>query len=172
MKRKCTAKAAVLSAFVLIAGIGFSRAETVNWDSGQQPSLGAFGDMSVSAVDNRGLPPLPEPCFPGRPIPVLLGVTTITGGVDFDPICMNEPGILAVMLKVRKAPVEIFYFSVRFGNGTEEVLHVKEVFTPGSQSRVIDLPGEKRRIVEIRVVARAIGGGIPVLEFIGFRAPY
>lgn len=97
-----------------------------------------------------------------------LGRTTISHGTDFDRIRVRECGINSVLLKVRNAAVNIDYLSVRFGNGNTQELQVREIFKPGSESRRIDLKGNKRCVVEIQVIGRAIGFGIPVLEFFGF----
>jgi hypothetical protein len=50
---------------------------------------------------------------------------------------------------VKKAPINMQKLVVTFGNGEVEELELRNNFAAGSESRVIDLPGNKRVIKKI-----------------------
>jgi hypothetical protein len=73
--------------------------------------------------------------------------------VNLQP-CKSSPNIPVRSLKVeaRKFQAEIDRLKVVFQNGQEQVLQVRDVFRPGTDSRWIDLAGDARCIDKIVVI--------------------
>lgn len=87
-----------------------------------------------------------------------LGTVKLTEFIDRDvlhlPACgssMNT-GVKALKLKVTRFPAEINHLRVVYGNGTSDVLHVRQNFNAGSESRWIDLAGWDRCIRKIFII--------------------
>jgi len=79
---------------------------------------------------------------------VLLGQTTVDGQRDRDSIVVgrNEGKFQSIQLRVAGAPVEFQRVVVRYANGTNEELEVRDYIPAGGQTRAIDLRGNDRVI--------------------------
>lgn len=78
-----------------------------------------------------------------------LGEANVDGQVDHDNIMVTKSkgAYRAIVIRVLNAPVEFDRVVVHFGNGSSDPIEIRSVIAPGGQTRVIDLPGE-RRIIE------------------------
>lgn len=87
---------------------------------------------------------------PNRPWE-LLGVKKVNYGLDRDEIMVTaQEGLFnGLKLKVKRSPINIHKLAVHFGNGEVEEIELRENFRAGSESRVIDLPGNRRVIRKI-----------------------
>jgi hypothetical protein len=81
----------------------------------------------------------------------ILGMRKINYSLDRDEIIVTraEGVFTALKVKVKKAPINMQKLVVSFGNGEVEELELRNNFAAGSESRVIDLPGNKRVIKKI-----------------------
>jgi hypothetical protein len=81
----------------------------------------------------------------------MLGMRKVNYSLDRDEIIVTRAeGIFtALKVKVKKAPINMQKLVVTFGNGEVEELELRNNFAAGSESRVIDLPGNKRVIKKI-----------------------
>lgn len=81
----------------------------------------------------------------------LLGMRKVNYSLDRDEIIVTRAeGIFtALKVKVKKSPINMQKLVVTFGNGEVEELELRNNFAAGSESRVIDLPGNKRVIKKI-----------------------
>lgn len=61
----------------------------------------------------------------------------------------HEGVFTKVKFAVRKAPIHINNIRIVFGNGNDKNIVINRKFAPGTESRVIDLPGNKRMIKKI-----------------------
>ncbi len=79
---------------------------------------------------------------------VLLGQTTVDGQRDRDTIALGraEGTFRSIQLRVSGGPVEFYRVVVRFGNGANEEVEVRERIPAGGQTRAIDLRGNDRVI--------------------------
>jgi hypothetical protein len=79
---------------------------------------------------------------------VVLGQTTVDGQRDRDTIALGraEGTFRSIQLRVTGAPVEFYRVVVRFGNGANEEVEVRERIPAGGQTRAIDLRGADRVI--------------------------
>ena len=90
---------------------------------------------------------------------VYLGEAHVDGQQDHDNIHVGkEKGrFQALRINVRVAPIRFERVVVHYGNGTEEVLHIRQVIREGGQTRAIRLGGGERFIESLEVwYARAI----------------
>jgi hypothetical protein len=81
----------------------------------------------------------------------MLGMRKVNYGLDHDEIMVTraEGVFTALKIKVKKAPINFHKLVVHFGNGETEELELRNNFSAGSESRVIDLPGNKRVIRKV-----------------------
>lgn len=81
----------------------------------------------------------------------MLGMRKVNYALDHDEILVTraEGVFSALKIKVKKAPINMHKLVVHFGNGETEELEVRNNFSAGSESRVIDLPGNRRVIRKI-----------------------
>lgn len=81
----------------------------------------------------------------------LLGSRKVNYGLDKDEIAVNarEGVFSALKIKVRKGGINLHRIAVHFGNGEVEELEVREDIRANSESRVLDLPGNKRVIQKV-----------------------
>jgi hypothetical protein len=79
---------------------------------------------------------------------VLLGQTTVDGQRDRDSIVIgrNEGKFQSIQLRVAGAPVEFQRVVVRYANGTNEEVEIRDYIPAGGQTRAIDLRGNDRVI--------------------------
>src|SRR5947208_3059924 len=78
-----------------------------------------------------------------------LGEAHVDGAVDHDRIVVTaaKGEYRAIQIRVQKGAIEFDRVRVHFGNGTHEDLSIRSRIPAGGQTRVIDLPGD-RRIIE------------------------
>ena len=81
----------------------------------------------------------------------LLGTKKVNYGVDRDEIDVTarEGFFTGLKLKVKRSPINMHKLAVHFGNGEVEEIELRQNFRAGGESRIIDLPGNKRIIRKI-----------------------
>jgi hypothetical protein len=77
-----------------------------------------------------------------------LGEANVDGGADHDNIRVTRSrgAFRAIVIRVQRAPIEFDRVIVHYGNGSSEPIQIRNVIPAGGQTRVIDLPGERRVI--------------------------
>ena len=80
-----------------------------------------------------------------------LGQRQVNFKIDKDEIGVGkfEGFFTALQLKVKDGPVNMHKMVVHYRNGNSQEIELKKNFTAGSESRVIDLPGNKRVISKV-----------------------
>lgn len=80
-----------------------------------------------------------------------LGTKLVDFKVDRDELIVTayEGVFTAIKIKVFAAPINMHKMVIHFGNGNVQDVDLKNNFAPGSESRVIDLPGDHRIIQKI-----------------------
>ncbi len=80
-----------------------------------------------------------------------LGQRKVNFKVDRDEIIVGrvEGFFTALQIKVRKGPVNMHRMVVHFRNGSTKEVELKNNFSDGDESRVIDLPGNVRVITKV-----------------------
>jgi hypothetical protein len=77
----------------------------------------------------------------------ILGQANVDGRVDHDRIVVNNPGSFrALQLGIRNGTIEFQRVVVHFENGEDQELQIRQRITAPGKTRVIDLPGNRRRI--------------------------
>ncbi len=101
-----------------------------------------------------------------------LGEQTVNGRVDRDTIRVgaSEGKFSKLNIVVEKSDLELLSFVVTFTNGQRWQPNVRHHFRQNSRTRVIDLPGDDRRIQKIDVTYKNVrGGGNAAIEVWGFK---
>ena len=77
-----------------------------------------------------------------------LGEANVDGAVDHDNIVVtaSRGAFRAIQIRVQKAPIEFDRVVVHYGDGDSEPIHIRSRIPAGGQTRVIDLPGNRRII--------------------------
>ena len=77
---------------------------------------------------------------------------------DHDEISVTvmEGFFTRVKLKVMKAPIHLKNINIIFGNGTNKNVVFNKRFPAGSETRVIDLPGNKRIIKKVKLNYKSV----------------
>jgi hypothetical protein len=65
----------------------------------------------------------------------------------------------SLRLGISKAPIHLFNINIIFGNGDNENVKFDKNFTPGSFTRNIDFPGNKRIIKKVKLNYKSIATG-------------
>jgi Protein of unknown function (DUF2541) len=80
-----------------------------------------------------------------------LGTRKVNYGLDRDEIFVTaKDGIFtALKIKVKRGGVNMHKLVVHYGNGQTDEIELRNNFTPGSESRVLDLVGNKRIIQKV-----------------------
>ena len=80
-----------------------------------------------------------------------LGDRKVNFKLDKDVIHVTgfEGAFTALQVKVKNGPINMYKMTVYFHNGQSTELELRNNFTAGSESRVIDLPGNKRIIDKV-----------------------
>jgi len=81
----------------------------------------------------------------------MLGESNVDGVVDHDRIVVTaaKGSYQAIRINVEKGPIRFDRVVVHFGNGSSDPISIRAVIPAGGQTRVIDLPGEKRIIESV-----------------------
>lgn len=81
----------------------------------------------------------------------LLGTKAVKFNLDRDEILVgaNDGLFKSIQIRVKRSGINMHKCVVVYGDGTEQALDLKEEFKAGSESRVIDLEGNKRVIKKI-----------------------
>jgi hypothetical protein len=99
-----------------------------------------------------------------------LGQAHVDGRMDHDNISVGyHGGFRSIQLRVENAPIEFDHVVVHYENGTSEQLRVRQVIPAGSQTRDIDLRGDRRNIrsVELWYGKAAFHSGRPRVTLYG-----
>jgi hypothetical protein len=82
-----------------------------------------------------------------------LGSRVVTMTADHDEILVTatEGVYTAIQLRILKAPIHLLNINIIFGNGDNENIVFDKLFTAGSETRVIDLVGNKRIIKKVNL---------------------
>ncbi len=86
-------------------------------------------------------------------------VVNIKGDHDVIPVTIKEGTFKALKFKVLKAPIHLLNIKVHYANGTVDNFKINKRFPKGSESRVLDLPGNKRIIKKITFNYKTIPNG-------------
>ena len=80
-----------------------------------------------------------------------LGDKKVGFGVDHDVIHFGnwKDDVRQVKLKITDGPVKMFTMKIHFDNGTVQNVELRNRFTQGSESRVIDMDGGLRHLTKI-----------------------
>ena len=80
-----------------------------------------------------------------------LGERLVDFRADHDvlPVTAHKGAFTALKLKVLRAPIFINRVTVHYGNGSSQAIPVNRRFAAGSESKVLNLPGNKRIIKKI-----------------------
>lgn len=90
-----------------------------------------------------------------------LGSRLVNYKADHDVISVtvHEGFYTKVKFGIRKAPIHLKNINILFGNGENKNVVFNKRFDPGSFTRVIDLPGNKRIIKSIKLNYKTIASG-------------
>jgi hypothetical protein len=103
----------------------------------------------------------------------LLGVRKVNYGLDRDEIVVtrSEGLFTGIKIKVKGGAVNMHRLVVHYGNGEKDEFELRENFRAGSESRIIDLPGNKRviRKVDFLYDTKDVAARKGVVELWGFR---
>jgi hypothetical protein len=82
-----------------------------------------------------------------------LGSRVVNMKADHDiiPVTVTDGVFTKVRLKIMKAPIFLNNMNIIFGNGENKNVVFKKRFAPGTFTRVIDLPGNKRIIKKVNL---------------------
>jgi len=76
-----------------------------------------------------------------------LGQAHVDGREDHDRISVNDNGwFRAIQIGVKGGAIEFYRVLVHFENGADHDVQVRSRIRSGERTRVIDLPGDRRRI--------------------------
>jgi hypothetical protein len=81
----------------------------------------------------------------------LLGTRTVKYGLDRDEINVTarEGFFTALKIKVNRSALNLHKMIIHFGDGSTEEVELRNNFRAGQESRVIDLPGNRRIISKV-----------------------
>jgi hypothetical protein len=84
---------------------------------------------------------------------VCLGNAHVDGAVDHDSIKVGrgDGTYRAIQLRISGGAVNFDRVIVRYGNGTMEEIQVRNRIPDGGQTRIIDLPGDRRIIQSVDI---------------------
>ena len=92
---------------------------------------------------------------------VRLGEKVVDMKADHDVLMVTaKDGLFtALKFKVLKAPIHVKSVVIHYGNGNSQRFNINKNFPKGSQSKVLDLPGNKRIINRIVFNYKTINNG-------------
>lgn len=102
-----------------------------------------------------------------------LGEANVDGQADHDNISVtgSRGAFRAIQIRVAKAPIEFDRVVIHYANGNSEPIEIRSTIPAGGQTRVIDLPGERRIIqsVEFWYARARPGSRQPKVRVFGIR---
>jgi hypothetical protein len=102
-----------------------------------------------------------------------LGEANVDGGVDHDNIVVTraEGVFRAIQLRVEKGAIEFDRAIIHYGNGQSQDIAIRSRIPAGGETRVIDLPGDRRVIRSVEFYYRRGGWGErrPKVRLFGLR---
>jgi hypothetical protein len=111
----------------------------------------------------------------GAPLPqgagIFLGQSHVDSTHDHDDIKVGrvDGTFRAIQLQVNGGAVDFDHVVVHFGNGTSEPIDVRYHIKSGGSTRIIDLPGARRRIQSVELwYGKAPWEGRPTVSLYGF----
>lgn len=131
-----------------LPGGGKAKVEVWGWKSGEAGHAGhGHGGGAPWKFDNKGWQ--------------LLGERTVNGRMDKDRITVGRyKGKLSKMaMVVYDSDLELVDLEVKFARGPAWHPEVRQVFKEGERSRVIDFPGDERRVKFIDFKFKNLPGG-------------
>ncbi len=86
-----------------------------------------------------------------------LGMRIVNMAADHDeiPVTVLEGFFTRVKLNIMKAPIHLLNINIIFGDGTSKNVVFDKFFAAGSETAVIDLPGNKRIIKKVNLNYKA-----------------
>ena len=100
-----------------------------------------------------------------------LGSRVVNMQADHDeiPVTIMDGVFTKVRLKIMKAPIHLININVVFGNGENKNVIFNKKFAPGTFTRVIDLPGNKRIIKKVKLNYKSVpkGKGRAIISLFG-----
>lgn len=90
-----------------------------------------------------------------------LGSRKVNMRADHDeiPVTVTEGFFTKVKFVVREAPIFIHNVKIVFGNGEEKNIVINRRIAKGTESKVIDLPGNKRIIKKVKMNYKSVPNG-------------
>lgn len=76
-------------------------------------------------------------------------MVNMRGDHDEIPVTAFKGAFTKLKFKVKGAPIHVRNVRIIFGNGSDMNFKIGRKFAPGTESRVLDLPGNKRIIKKI-----------------------
>jgi hypothetical protein len=128
-----------------------------------QAKIKVYGLLVVDSNDHRDPPPPPPPA--STPFDTkgwtALGSRIVTGKRDRDTIKVGkyEGKFDQIVLVVEDSDMDLTKLTVWFEKGKKWTPRIRQTFKEGSRSRIIDLPGNNRRIKKIEMRYSNIPGG-------------
>lgn len=108
-----------------------------------------------------------------REVWVPLGMATVTDRGDHDimPVTAERGGFRQLKIEVQRASVDFQRVVVRYGNGADQTIELRNTIPAGGESRAIDLDGGERliRSVEFWYDANTRRGRMAVVRLFGKR---
>ena len=102
-----------------------------------------------------------------------LGEANVDGAADHDNIVVSgsRGAFRAIQIKVQRAPIEFDRVVIHYGDGDSEPIHIRSRIPAGGQTRVIDLPGNRRiiRSVEFWYARASRSSRRPKVRLFGLR---
>ncbi|UKN01260.1 hypothetical protein K6119_16145 [Paracrocinitomix mangrovi] len=88
---------------------------------------------------------------------------------DEIPVTVMDGVFTKVRLKIMKAPIHLLNMNIIFGNGDNQNVVFNKKFAPGTYTRIIDLPGNKRIIKKVKLNYKSVpvGKGRAVVTLFG-----
>jgi hypothetical protein len=80
----------------------------------------------------------------------LLGKRSVNFSLDHDEVLATGQGLFTgIKIKVKGGALNMHKLVVHFANGDQQEFELRNNFAPGSESRILDLPGNKRVITRV-----------------------
>ena len=83
-------------------------------------------------------------------------IVTMTADHDEIPVTVHNGFYTAVQLRIMKAPIHLMNINIIFGNGENENVVFDKLFAAGTETRVIDLVGNKRVISKVNINYKSV----------------